>query len=187
MEVLKKSYEPVTTLGLFAALGYAPKLVQDKLFDLLLSRATAVMTNVPGPQNPLYQSAVHPGTRETWTPPMPPIRGWSRDITRDGSPLDRSHDRPQIAQSTTDESRSTLEAILTRLAPGIYLAHCGPEHQWGSPTPAWSRPNASDSEVVQRLWTMSAVHRLGPRHPAPIPPAVLRHRRPNVSPSKESR
>ncbi len=54
MEVLKKSYEPVTTLGLFAALGYAPKLVQDKLFDLLLSRATAVMTNVPGPQNPLY-------------------------------------------------------------------------------------------------------------------------------------
>ncbi len=54
MEVLKKSYEPVTTLGLFAALGHAPKLVQDKLFDLLLSRATAVMTNVPGPQNPLY-------------------------------------------------------------------------------------------------------------------------------------
>ena len=54
MEVLKKSYEPATTLGLFAVLGYAPKLVQDKLFDLLLSRATAVMTNVPGPQNPLY-------------------------------------------------------------------------------------------------------------------------------------
>jgi WS/DGAT/MGAT family acyltransferase len=54
MQVLKKSYEPVTTLGLFAALGYAPKAVQDRLFDLLLSRATAVMTNVPGPQTPLY-------------------------------------------------------------------------------------------------------------------------------------
>ena len=54
MEVLKKSYEPATTLGLLAALGYAPKIVQDKVFDLLLSRATAVMTNVPGPQNPLY-------------------------------------------------------------------------------------------------------------------------------------
>ena len=32
---LKKSYEAPVTLGLFAALGYAPKLVQDRLFDLL--------------------------------------------------------------------------------------------------------------------------------------------------------
>ncbi|MGO4870801.1 MAG: wax ester/triacylglycerol synthase family O-acyltransferase, partial [Roseiarcus sp.] len=54
MEALKTSYEPKTTLGLFAGLGYAPQVVQDKLFDLLLSRATAVMTNVPGPQQPLY-------------------------------------------------------------------------------------------------------------------------------------
>jgi diacylglycerol O-acyltransferase len=54
MEALKKSYEAPVTLGLFAALGYAPKPVQDQLFDLLLSRATAVMTNVPGPQHKLY-------------------------------------------------------------------------------------------------------------------------------------
>ena len=46
---LKTSYEPAVTLGLFAALGYLPKIVQDQLFDLLVSRATAVMTNVPGP------------------------------------------------------------------------------------------------------------------------------------------
>ncbi len=50
---LKTSYEPATTLGLFAALGYLPKVVQDQLFNLLLSRATAVMTNVPGPAEPL--------------------------------------------------------------------------------------------------------------------------------------
>src|SRR5271157_4687942 len=49
MLALKTSYEPATTLGLFAALGYLPKAVQDQLFNLLLSRATAVMTNVPGP------------------------------------------------------------------------------------------------------------------------------------------
>ncbi len=54
MIALKDSYEAPVTLGLFAALGYAPKLAQDQLFDLLLSRATAVMTNVPGPQHPLY-------------------------------------------------------------------------------------------------------------------------------------
>jgi WS/DGAT/MGAT family acyltransferase len=56
MEELKNSYEPAVTLGLLEALGHAPKLVQDKLFDLLLSRASAVMTNVPGPQHPLYMA-----------------------------------------------------------------------------------------------------------------------------------
>lgn len=54
MKALKESLEPPVTLGLFAALGYAPKIVQDRLFNLLLARATAVMTNVPGPRNPLY-------------------------------------------------------------------------------------------------------------------------------------
>ncbi len=49
---LKTSYEPSVSLGLFAALGYLPKVVQDQLFDLLLSRSTAVMTNVPGPTEP---------------------------------------------------------------------------------------------------------------------------------------
>src|SRR5208337_2671590 len=53
MLALKTSYEPGTTLGLFVALGYLPKIVQDQLFDLLLSRSTAVMTNVPGPTEPL--------------------------------------------------------------------------------------------------------------------------------------
>src|SRR5271166_6539830 len=50
---LKTSYEPSVSLGLFAALGYLPKVVQDQLFDLLLSLSTAVMTNVPGPTEPL--------------------------------------------------------------------------------------------------------------------------------------
>jgi len=54
MEALKSSYEPLVTLKLLEALGYAPQAVQDAVFDLLLSRATAVMTNVPGPQTPLH-------------------------------------------------------------------------------------------------------------------------------------
>ena len=53
MLALKNSYEPPVTLGLFGALGLAPKLLQDQLFDLLLTRATAVMTNVPGPAHQL--------------------------------------------------------------------------------------------------------------------------------------
>jgi WS/DGAT/MGAT family acyltransferase len=54
MNELKESFEPPVTLALYAALGFAPKIVQDRLFKLLTSRATAVMTNVAGPQRPLY-------------------------------------------------------------------------------------------------------------------------------------
>jgi len=49
MLALKNSYEPATMLGLLAVLGYIPKMVQEQLLDLLASRASAVITNVPGP------------------------------------------------------------------------------------------------------------------------------------------
>jgi len=68
MEALKTSYEPSVTLGLFAGLGYGPQVVQDKLFDLLLSRATAVMTNVPGPQQPLYLAGSEVKQVMFWVP-----------------------------------------------------------------------------------------------------------------------
>jgi diacylglycerol O-acyltransferase len=50
---LKTSYEPSVSLGLFAALGYLPKAAQDPLLNLIAGRSTAVMTNVPGPAEPL--------------------------------------------------------------------------------------------------------------------------------------
>lgn len=51
---LKGSYQPPLTLLLLAASGYAPKLLQEKFLDMLANKASAVMTNVPGPQQPLY-------------------------------------------------------------------------------------------------------------------------------------
>jgi WS/DGAT/MGAT family acyltransferase len=51
MLALKYSIEPPVTLGLIGALGLMPKYVQDLVFDLLISRSSAVMTNVPGPNH----------------------------------------------------------------------------------------------------------------------------------------
>ena len=68
MKTLKHSYEPRVTLGLLEALGYAPKLVQEEVFGLLLSRATAVMTNVPGPQHPLYLAGARTKQWIFWVP-----------------------------------------------------------------------------------------------------------------------
>jgi len=54
MRALKGSYQPVLALGLLAAMGAGPKVLQDQLLVALARNATAVMTNVPGPQRPLY-------------------------------------------------------------------------------------------------------------------------------------
>jgi WS/DGAT/MGAT family acyltransferase len=54
MSTLKSSYQPVLTLGLMAALGRMPGSVEAAAIDLLSTKATAVATNVPGPQHPMY-------------------------------------------------------------------------------------------------------------------------------------
>jgi len=52
MQALKRSTQAYVTLGLLAAVGMSPKSVQDEIVGLLARRATAVMTNVPGPGQP---------------------------------------------------------------------------------------------------------------------------------------
>lgn len=54
MAALKSSYQPVLALGLLAAMGGGPKILQESLLSILARNATAVMTNVPGPEQPLY-------------------------------------------------------------------------------------------------------------------------------------
>jgi WS/DGAT/MGAT family acyltransferase len=54
MQELKGSFQPVIALGILAAMGAGPQILQDQLLAMLAKNATAVMTNVPGPQQPLY-------------------------------------------------------------------------------------------------------------------------------------
>jgi WS/DGAT/MGAT family acyltransferase len=54
MNALKDSFQPILALGLLAAMGAGPKLLQEQLLQALARNATAVMTNVPGPQQRLY-------------------------------------------------------------------------------------------------------------------------------------
>lgn len=68
MHALKHSLEPPVTLGLFAVLGHAPQAVQDRLANLITSRATAVMTNVPGPKSPLFLGGAKISQIMFWAP-----------------------------------------------------------------------------------------------------------------------
>ena len=54
MAALKGSYQPILALGLLAAMGAGPKMLQEQLLHALSRNASAVMTNVPGPSQPLY-------------------------------------------------------------------------------------------------------------------------------------
>ncbi len=54
MNELKKSKQAVVTLGLLSLVGLAPAFLQHQLLEIFSRKATTVLTNVPGPQIPLY-------------------------------------------------------------------------------------------------------------------------------------
>ena len=68
MAALKGSYQASVTYGILGLLGMVPKFVQQQVLDLLASKATAVMTNVPGPQQARYIAGVRLRQEMFWVP-----------------------------------------------------------------------------------------------------------------------
>ncbi|KRA20876.1 MULTISPECIES: wax ester/triacylglycerol synthase family O-acyltransferase [unclassified Lysobacter] len=68
MNNLKNSRQAIVAFGLLAALGMAPSQVQGLALELFSRKATAVATNVPGPQQPLYLAGCTLREMMFWVP-----------------------------------------------------------------------------------------------------------------------
>jgi WS/DGAT/MGAT family acyltransferase len=85
MNALKGSFQPVLALGLLAAMGSGPKALQDVLLDALARNASSVMTNVPGPQQPLYLAGAAIKGLMFWVPQSGDIGMGVSIISYDGA------------------------------------------------------------------------------------------------------
>ncbi|MCM2326620.1 MAG: wax ester/triacylglycerol synthase family O-acyltransferase [Lysobacter sp.] len=68
MQSLKGSYQPLIVLGLLHTVGYGPRILQEQVTALLSQNASAVMTNVPGPQYPIYFAGRRIEELDFWVP-----------------------------------------------------------------------------------------------------------------------
>jgi diacylglycerol O-acyltransferase / wax synthase len=68
MVELKGSKQAAVSLGLLAAAGMVPNALQQSTLDLLASRASAVMTNLPGPGQPVRMAGAELKELIFWVP-----------------------------------------------------------------------------------------------------------------------
>ena len=68
MNELKKSKQAIVSFGLLSAIGMAPAKIQNLLLEQFSQKATTVLTNVPGPQVPLYISGTRVRKIMFWVP-----------------------------------------------------------------------------------------------------------------------
>lgn len=68
MENLKSSKQAAVTFGLLSALGMGPSALQKPVLELLSNKASTVLTNVPGPQHPLWLAGARMKEMMFWVP-----------------------------------------------------------------------------------------------------------------------
>jgi WS/DGAT/MGAT family acyltransferase len=68
MNELKSGRQATVAFGLLAALGMGPSALQKPALELLSDKATTVLTNVPGPQQPLFLAGERVKDMMFWVP-----------------------------------------------------------------------------------------------------------------------
>jgi len=68
MDELKNSYQAALSMGILTTVGLLPRTLQKQVLDIFSAKGSAVMTNVPGPQQPLYLAGRRLAQQMFWVP-----------------------------------------------------------------------------------------------------------------------
>lgn len=68
MTAIKRSREGAVSYGILEAMGAAPVVVEGWLIDFFSAKASLVLTNVPGPPEPVYLAGVRVAGVLVWAP-----------------------------------------------------------------------------------------------------------------------
>jgi diacylglycerol O-acyltransferase / wax synthase len=68
MDAIKHSPEGAISYGILGAIGLTPPQVEQRLLDVFTSKATLVMTNVPGPRRPVSLAGATVAGVQGWVP-----------------------------------------------------------------------------------------------------------------------
>ncbi len=109
MNELKGSYTAVVALAILGMAGLAPRTLQKQILDMLASKATAVMTNVPGPQHALYMAGSRLRQMMFWVPQSGDIGMGVSILSYDGG--------VQFGLVTDKKICAEPKAIIDRFAP----------------------------------------------------------------------
>ena len=85
MDAVKRSAEPAIVFAILQSIGRAPLWVHQQVVKMFSEKATAVLTNVPGPQEPLHIEGVPIDTIMFWVPQAGDIGLGISIISLDGS------------------------------------------------------------------------------------------------------
>ena len=142
MNQLKNSRQAIVAYGLLAALGMAPQALQELALELFSRKATAVATNVPGPQQPLYLAGRRVGELMFWVPQTGSIGIGLSILSYDN--------RVHFGLIGDGRLVPDPDAVTRRFGPEfeklLYLALMG----------GWERPfDSTDAEIVLRETSVS--------------------------------
>jgi diacylglycerol O-acyltransferase / wax synthase len=68
MQEIKQGRDGAVSYGLLSLTGLAPEPIERRIVDLFSGKGTAVMTNVPGPEQPVYMAGVPVRSSLFWAP-----------------------------------------------------------------------------------------------------------------------
>ena len=68
MQEIKQSRDGAVSYGFLSVMGLTPEPIERRVVDALTAKGTAVMTNVPGPREPVYLAGTPVRTVLVWAP-----------------------------------------------------------------------------------------------------------------------